>query len=717
MDLASSSPTTDTKSAGGAGAIDQMDLDPNNDHELTSFNGAGPSIHGYQQQPLGDDLDPEDGTEWNRPSGTILAFFSSGTGLKILLLILASSFVGIVGGVGYALHLVQPSVAGIMSFWTFCVALSVFIGSLAVINLITNSTFRLFSLIVSWDWLHYAKETEGHLASMIWLIVWLVLTNIYFDRLLIHPLPQLVVDPKPTVMKLLVAGLVMTVCLAIKSHYMRSLAMTFNYENYRDRIEAALRTDRIIKQLWKSRHTYKFRKRVSKPTRPTINFWKARSSESASVKSSTDDQHFHSLPTSLRTPVDDLKFDQISNEDLKEGERTPRPDDKPKPLTEAEKKTNFVQFTKLAAKTMGMVASSGLDFRLENSREARKQANKLFKYMKPDGRSYVIPQDLRCYIEDESDYLYMIKLLKKSIKWQSNAEPSNDDFVITEKLLRKMIQGSLNELVMIMKSMQTIETALTKVDWIFSVAIIIVAIFGCSVLLGYALELLLAMTTCLSGAAFVFSTSAKNAFESLIFVIMIHPFDVGDRVYVNLNTFSVPTASTIPPTMSGSDSLDNLLVVEMHLLSTVLERWDGVRLYVPNYLLATKAIYNIRRSGPLIELQRIQISFDTPLSKISELRERLDRFVRADKTDFTDLSRVNFDAIESCARIHLNVIAQYNSNWQDLDKQLAFRSRFLMFIKQTLDDLEIGYLPPVQRIAFVDRAGKALEGMPMAAIQ
>jgi hypothetical protein len=39
-----------------------------------------------------------------------------------------------------------------------------------------------------------------------------------------------------------------------------------------------------------------------------------------------------------------------------------------------------------------------------------------------------------------------------------------------------------------------------------------------------------------------------------------------------------------------------------------------------------------------------------------------------------------------------------------------------MFIKQSLEELEIGYLPPVQRITFVDRKGKALDGVPPAMI-
>jgi small-conductance mechanosensitive channel len=144
----------------------------------------------------------------------------------------------------------------------------------------------------------------------------------------------------------------------------------------------------------------------------------------------------------------------------------------------------------------------------------------------------------------------------------------------------------------------------------------------------------------------------------------------------------------------------------MHLLSTVFERWDGVRCYVPNYVLATKPVFNIRRSGPIIEMQRIQISYATPLSKLDELRTRLDQYVRSDTSaDLTEFSRVNLDAFESCNKIHVNLMVQYSGNWQDIDKQLALKNRFLTWVKGQLDELQIGYLPPVQRISIVGPKG------------
>lgn len=663
--------------------------------DLTSLNAK--TLQGLGDLEVEEDEEDHDGKQIGGMS-SILAYFVSGAGATFLILMALASILGIAGGIGHAMRLQRPVVLGSMTAWSLCLLGAALLMALAVIRVSLNLLFRGIGLLFAWNWVHHAKALEAHFTALLWLTGCLICTINFTDE--------------PDLVKTIVAFLFMIICLAVKSHYMRGLAMSFNYENYRDRIETALRTDHVLELLWRSRHTYKFRKRVTFGR----NFWRGgtRSNEAASPKPSltpemTPQGTVRSFNAAVQQQSPLNSAQQPQTQQPTHQQQASSASKKSVGLTEAEKKANFVAFSRLAAKAMGAVSSgSAADFRAENSRESRKQASKLFKYLRNDERGYLLPNDLRAFIEDEADWAFCIALLKKNIKWQ-NAAQGSDDFVFGERALRKLIQSHLNELVAIMKSMQSIEMALDKVDSIFSLVIVLVVGLCGAILFGNAAQLLLAMGTFLSGAAFIFSTAARNAFESLVFLLLVHPFDVGDRVFIALGSQILPTGATIPATMSGSDALDNLVVVEMHLLSTVFERWDGVRLYVPNYILATKPVFNIRRSGPLVELQRIQISFDTPLAKIDELRERLDKFVRADRTDFTDLSRVNFDTVESCNRIHMNVIAQYNGNWQDIDKQLAFRTRFIMFIKAQLEDLGISYLPPVQRVAIVDQRGKPIE--------
>lgn len=373
-------------------------------------------------------------------------------------------------------------------------------------------------------------------------------------------------------------------------------------------------------------------------------------------------------------------------------------------LTESDKKRQFADFFRLANKMIARF-SNVAEYRTEIQFEAKKTADKLYKYLRQEDRDYLLGQDLLPYIEDMGEFCRAVSLIKRHAEGgcQGGCQLKQEDatkYAFRSQDLTRAIDGILTELYVTAKSLQTIETALDKVDFFFTMLVVLIMVVIVAVVMGNGSKLLLALSTMLSGAAFAFGTSARNMFESMIFLLVIHPFDVGDRVFIALGTTSPQIAATAA-TMSGVEALDNLIVVEMHLLSTVFERWDGVRLYVPNYVLAGKPIFNIRRSGPLMETQRLHIDFSTPVRKIEELRLRIEEFLRRETADYTDVNRVFIDSMENCNKININVLYQHKNNWQDMDQQLARRSKMVAFLKDTLEQMEISYLPPVQRVALI----------------
>ena len=67
--------------------------------------------------------------------------------------------------------------------------------------------------------------------------------------------------------------------------------------------------------------------------------------------------------------------------------------------------------------------------------------------------------------------------------------------------------------------------------------------------------MLTSLVSVLVSLAFVIGNSAKSGFESIIFLFVVHPFDVGDRVLVRLEA-----------------EKENLIVHKMHLLTTVFRK-------------------------------------------------------------------------------------------------------------------------------------------------
>lgn len=69
------------------------------------------------------------------------------------------------------------------------------------------------------------------------------------------------------------------------------------------------------------------------------------------------------------------------------------------------------------------------------------------------------------------------------------------------------------------------------------------------------------------------------------------------------------------------------MVQEMFLLSTVFRRTDGKYVFLPNNILNTKLIENVRRSGATSESFTFDVSFDTDFEHIQALRTRMLKFL------------------------------------------------------------------------------------------
>jgi len=243
--------------------------------DLTMLNGK--TLAGLTVDDNDDHGDDDDGG--GRAAGSVnsfMSYFITGAGATFLILLALASLFGIAGGVGHAMGLKKPMLTEELSAWTFCVAVAILLTALGILRIFINMFFRILGLIASWNWLHHAKEMEAHLTASLFLTASLALSLRFLS------------DPDLPV-KLILALLFMVVCLAAKSNYMRSLAMSFNYENYRDRIEMALETDRLLGCLWKARHTYKFRKRVNVSGRISSGgFWRGTATMGAGAGRSGD---------------------------------------------------------------------------------------------------------------------------------------------------------------------------------------------------------------------------------------------------------------------------------------------------------------------------------------------------------------------------------------------------------------------------------------------
>ena len=192
---------------------------------------------------------------------------------------------------------------------------------------------------------------------------------------------------------------------------------------------------------------------------------------------------------------------------------------------------------------------------------------------------------------------------------------------------------------------------------------------------------LVPLSTIVVGFSFVFGNTAKNIFESMIFIFSTHPYDVGDLVCVD-DTW--------------------MFVVEFGMISTVFRTVFNEIVVIPNATLASeKSIFNSRRSGPQWETMTVMTSFQTPLHKIDAFRAKLQEFVKENDREWGGGLELLYDSIRNMNCLSLVIAVEHKGNWQDWGTRWTRRTRFMRRIKEAAEELGLSYEPPLQPIAFV----------------
>ncbi|KAF2613298.1 hypothetical protein F2Q70_00007335 [Brassica cretica] len=218
---------------------------------------------------------------------------------------------------------------------------------------------------------------------------------------------------------------------------------------------------------------------------------------------------------------------------------------------------------------------------------------------------------------------------------------------------RKALAHSLNDTKTAVKQLNKLVTAIlmvvTLVIWLLLLEVATT-------------KVLLFFSTQMVALAFIIRNTCKNLFESIIFVFVMHPYDVGDRFVVD----GVP-----------------MLVEEMNLLSTVFLKLDNEKVYYPNAVLATKPISNSFRSSDMSETVEFSIAFSTPISKKESLTQN--------PHHWSPIHTVVVKEIENMNKMKMALYSNHTITFQEYSERNIRRSEQALAIKKILDDLHIDY--------------------------
>lgn len=173
---------------------------------------------------------------------------------------------------------------------------------------------------------------------------------------------------------------------------------------------------------------------------------------------------------------------------------------------------------------------------------------------------------------------------------------------------RKNLAITLNDLESITHALGSFLTA----------AVVVLMLFALNIAFstGDYAEVTVTVGTTLFALSFIFADSARNLFNSFVFLFVQHPFDVGDRIVV--------------------PGWDPMYVVRLELMLTTFVVWDGRIVTIPNFVLHSLTIVNIQRSERQFDPLAITIDIDTPWWKIEELEKVYRSFLRSKPNDFIE---------------------------------------------------------------------------------
>lgn len=228
------------------------------------------------------------------------------------------------------------------------------------------------------------------------------------------------------------------------------------------------------------------------------------------------------------------------------------------------------------------------------------------------------------------------------------------------------------------------KTAVKKLHQMVRVLVGIIIVLISLVILGIATgRVLLYISSQVVIVAFIFGNTCKTIFEAIIFLFVVHPFDVGDRCEV--------------------DGVE-LVVEEMNILSTVFLRYDNQKVVYPNSTLAMRPIGNFYRSPDMGDSLEFVVHIGTPMEKIRAMNQRIVSYVESKKEHWYSSPMVVMMNVEDMHKVKMSVWLRHRMNYQDAGERWTRRAQVVEEMVKIFKELEVDYrldinvraMPPIQ---------------------
>ncbi|KAL0383893.1 UNVERIFIED_CONTAM: Serine/threonine-protein kinase ATR [Sesamum radiatum] len=272
--------------------------------------------------------------------------------------------------------------------------------------------------------------------------------------------------------------------------------------------------------------------------------------------------------------------------------------------------------------------------------EAISAARKIF-------RNVAKPRAKLIYLDDLMRFLPEEEALKTLQLVEGSAESEKNQQSISEKLGVKKLHQMVNVIV----------GALIVLIWL-----VILEIATSKFLLYISSQVVV--------FAFLFGNTCRTIFEAIIFVFVMHPFDVGDRCEI--------------------DDVQ-MIVEEMNILTTVFLRFDNQKIIYPNVTLATRPINNYYRSPDMGDAVDFAVHMATPAEKIAVMKQRIISYIDNRSDYWYPGPTIVLMNLENLQILKMSVWLRHRMNHQNMGERWKRRAILVEEMVKIFKELDIEY--------------------------
>ncbi|XP_058103861.1 mechanosensitive ion channel protein 10-like [Magnolia sinica] len=301
--------------------------------------------------------------------------------------------------------------------------------------------------------------------------------------------------------------------------------------------------------------------------------------------------------------------------------------------------------------------------KISSEREARRAAKLIFKTVAKPGARYIEEDDLLKFLK--KDEVRTIFPLFRGAETGKIGKSGLGNWVVNAYHERRVLAFSLKDTRALTQQIDRLVSALC-ITVIIAVFLLVTGIATTNVIFLITSQLLL--------MGFMFGNTCKAIFESMIFIFVQQPYDIGDRCVI--------------------DGIE-MVVEEMKLLTTTFLRFDNKKIDYPNVVLFTKTISNVSRSPKMGETIEFSIDASTSEYTFNEMKMDIKIYIDSKPKRWQPKHSVVVKAIEDPNKMKIALHVVHAIYFQNFPERNSQRSDLFFELKKILERLCINYnLPP-----------------------